>query len=271
MKKLPKYKKAVILLLGILICLLVFLLWRSRTLTVTEYTIDSGEIPSAFDGFRIVHISDLHNTSFGKDNARLVSEIRALSPDIIVITGDIVHSSPMENAVSFSRQAAAIAPTYYIPGNHELRMDHQTLFSRLQEAGVILLLNENTEIIQNGQTINLAGLQDPAATPNMTIKDALQPLIREDAYNILLAHRPERIDSYAACGADLVLSGHTHGGQFHLPFLGALYATGQGFFPVYDVGLFSVGDTQLLISQGLGPYRFGNPPEIVVITLKSRK
>ena len=244
---------------------------RGRVLKVTEYTLSSGKIPSAFDNYRIVQISDLHNASFGKDNAHLLNRVRTLSPDLIVITGDIVHDEKTDNAILFARQATEIAPTYYVPGNHELRIDSETLYAALREAGVIVLLNESVDIWENHQRIHLTGLQDPAATPGKSIKNVLQPLIDEDAYNILLAHRPERIESYASCHADLVLSGHTHGGQVHLPFIGALYATGQGFLPKYAAGLFSIGSTQMIVSQGLGIYRLGNRPEIVAITLKCGK
>ena len=255
----------------VVICWGIFLCWNNTALKVTEYSIAAANIPSPFDGFRIVQISDLHNAEFGKENCRLLEKIRALTPDMIVITGDIVHKSPMDNALAFARQAVSIAPTYYVPGNHELGMDFETLYQSLRDVGVINLLNESLLLTRDSAQINLIGLQDPAATPNVSVTKVLQPLINENTYNILLAHRPERIDSYVFCGADLVLSGHTHGGQVHLPYIGALYATGQGFLPKYDVGLFTVDKTKLIISQGLGIYRLGNRPEIVAVTLKSEK
>ena len=251
----------------------VFLHWNNTALEVTEHTVSSPRIPEGFDGFKIVHISDLHNTAFGKENCRLLDEIRALSPDIIVITGDIVHDSPMDKALQFARQSVKIAPTYYVPGNHEHRMDYETLFAELQNAGVTVLRNEHTFIEKNGEHICLAGVEDPLFYPEETVEEKLLPLMQEDSYTILLSHRPEEFAAYISCGADLVFTGHVHGGQFRLPFIGGLYAPNQGLFPKYDAGVYTEGNTNMVVSRGLGnssfPFRLFNRPEIVAVTLLS--
>ena len=271
MQKFLEYWPLVLSLILFVISAAIFLHWNNTALQVTKYTVHSDRIPEGFDGYKIVQISDLHNTAF-RD---LPEKITSLSPDIIVITGDIVHASPMDNALSFARQAVKIAPTYYVSGNHEHRMDYETLFKELQEIGITVLRNHSVSLERNGDNVCLAGIEDPIFYPDEAVEDKLQPLVQEDVYTILLSHRPNLFDSYISCNADLVLSGHVHGGQFRLPFVGGLYAPNQGIFPKYDAGLFTEGKTNMIISRGLGnssfPFRLFNRPEIVVVTLKNAK
>ena len=267
MQKFLEYWPLILSLILFVISVGIFLHWNNTALQVTEYTVSSGRIPEGFDGYKIVQVSDLHNTAFGD----LPDKITALSPDIIVITGDIVHASPKEKALQFARQAVKIAPTYYVSGNHEHRMDYETLFRELQEMGVTVLRNSRVSLEKNGDTVCLAGIEDPIFYPDETVEDKLQPLVQADTYTVLLSHRPNLFDSYVSCGADLVLSGHVHGGQFRLPFVGGLYAPNQGLFPKYDAGMFTSGKTSMIISRGLGnsafPFRLFNRPEIVAVTL----
>lgn len=273
MQKFLEYWPLLLSLVLFVISLAIFLHWNNTALQVTNYTISSERIPGSFDGFKIVQISDLHNTEFGKGNSRLLDKIREQAPDIIVITGDIVHASPMDIALSFAQQVTQIAPTYYVPGNHEHRMDYASLFAGLQEAGVTLLLNQSTVIEKNGAQLCLLGIEDPKFYPDEAVEEKLLPLICEDAYHILLSHRPELFDTYVQCGADLVFTGHAHGGQFRLPFVGGLYAPSQGIFPKYDAGVFTEEKTNMVVSRGIGnssfPFRLFNRPEIVVVTLKT--
>ncbi len=272
MQKFLEYWPLLLSLVLFAISLCIFLHWNNTALQVTNYTISSARIPDSFDGFKIVQISDLHNTAFGRDSSRLLAKIREQAPDIIVITGDIVQASPMHIALHFARQVVQIAPTYYVPGNHEHRMDYETLFIGLREEGVTLLLNQSVTLEKNNQWIYLAGIEDPKFYPDETVDEKLLPVIHEDAYNILLSHRPELFDIYALCGADLVFTGHAHGGQFRLPFIGGLFAPSQGLFPKYDAGVFTKEKTSMVVSRGLGnsafPFRLFNRPEIVVVTLK---
>ncbi len=255
-----------------LISLCIFLHWNNTALQVTEYTLCSDHLPEGFDGFRIIQISDLHNTAFGEENCHLIEKIRALNPDLIAITGDIVQSHPMEKALAFARQAAIIAPVYYVPGNHEHRMDYETLYAGLQAAGVTVLLNQRITIAKDDGQICLAGVEDPIFCPNASMEEKLLPLM-DDTYTVVLSHRPEYFDTYVSVGADLVLTGHAHGGQFRLPFIGGVYVPNQGLFPKYDAGLFSEGQTHMIVSRGLGnsafPFRLNNRPEIVAVTLKT--
>lgn len=274
---------AVVLLLALLIPLGIL---GNTALQVTEIRVQSDKIPQNFSGYRIVQVSDLHNATFGKDNHRLVTELKSSRPDIIVLTGDLVdrNRTNVEVAVSFAEKAAEIAPTYYITGNHEaLISSFEELEFSLVQAGVTVLRNQQVTLTKGDEAIQLIGLEDPGFTATreileqipQTITDTLTPLREEtDGYTVLLAHRPEYVDAYAAAGVDLVLSGHAHGGQIRLPFAGGLVAPGQGIFPDYDAGLYTVEQTQLVVSRGLGnsifPLRVNNPPEIVVVTLASQ-
>lgn len=266
----------------VLLCAAVWVLWANRALEVTEYRVQDGQIPASFDGFRIVQISDLHNASFGEDNEKLLKQIAEAAPDIIVITGDLVDSNrtDIDVGIRFGADAAKIAPTYYVNGNHESRLEeYERLITGLEEAGVAVLENEALTLERAGETVTLMGVSDPgfstdylAGGESAVMEENLSRLSWE-GYSILLSHRPELFEAYVDAGINLVFSGHVHGGQFRLPFVGGLFAPGQGWFPEYDAGTFAEGDTTMVISRGLGassfPIRFNNRPEIVVMTLES--
>ncbi len=277
-KALKKWKKILIFTALFFTIFIGWIIWGNLSLQVTEYTITSDRIPDDFDNFRIVQISDLHNAQFGEDNAQLLEKIRKQKPDIIVITGDLVDSyhPNMDVALSFARQATQIAPVYYITGNHEHRLDYKDIGKQLEDVGVTALFNESITLTRGDDQISLLGMLDTSLRKNPARENTLSDLIPTDgSYTVLLAHRPECFDSYVLCGVDLALTGHVHGGQFRLPFVGGLYAPGQGAFPTYDAGLFTEGQTNMIISRGVGPSRFpfrlNNRPEIVVVTLKNGK
>ena len=142
-----------------------------------------------------------------------------------------------------------------------------------------MLENDSLEIERSGEKIALVGVNDPSFETDPLQDDAavmsevLKNLVRDDLYSILLSHRPELFETYVKSGANLVLSGHAHGGQFRLPLLGGLFAPHQGFFPKYDAGLFSKQNTNMIVSRGIGnslfPFRINNRPEIILIILKA--
>lgn len=270
-----------ILVLGILL-LLGWVLWANTALTMSHYTVTDPEIPDAFDDFRILQISDLHNASFGENNEKLLQMMAEAAPDIIVLTGDLVDSrnTDIDIGIRFAEAAAQIAPTYYVSGNHEARIrEYGTLKAGLKAAGVVLLENEQLTLERKGEQIILMGVDDPSfgaayllGSEASVVASELDKL-KSDGYTVLLSHRPELFRIYTEYGINLVFTGHAHGGQFRLPFVGGLVAPGQGFFPEYDAGLFTQQDTNMVVSRGLGnsiiPLRFNNRPEIVIVTLKS--
>lgn len=282
-----KKKKRTIILSGVsilLIGLIVWTVWGNTALEWNTYTVMSSRLSDSFDGYRIAQVSDLHNAEMGDGNEKLLTMLREAEPDIIVITGDLVDSyhTDMDIAIYFAEKAVEIAPCYFVTGNHEARIpEYEELKAELEAAGVTILENARMELEQGGETITLLGVDDPSfQTDYMTGDSAsvmsgnLRELTTEnDGYTILLSHRPELFDTYVKSGVDLVFSGHAHGGQFRLPFVGGLFAPNQGYFPEYDAGLFTDGNTTMIVSRGVGnsviPIRFNNRPEIIVVTLKS--
>ena len=258
-------------------------IWRGNTaLEVNEYEMISNRIPEAFSGFRIAQISDLHNAQFGERNEGLLSLLSQADPDIIVITGDLIDSrhTDIEIALEFCESAIEIAPVYYVTGNHEARVtEYEDLKNGLEENGIVILENEKVRLSRDEEYITLMGIQDPSFTTDYLFGDAesvaaatLSEFQNEsDRYTVLLSHRPELFNVYVDSQIDLVFSGHAHGGQFRLPFIGGLVAPNQGFFPEYDAGLFSKENTTMVVSRGVGnsiiPLRFNNRPEIVVVEL----
>lgn len=275
-------KRRVILLIiaaVLVLALLIWLLWANSSPAATQVTVASGALPEAFEGFKIAHVSDLHNAVFGRKNEKLLSLIRAAKPDIIAITGDLIDSrhTDIDSALAFVEAAAEIAPVYYVTGNHESRLDFDEIEPRLIAAGARVLRNEAEDIGRGGERIRLAGIDDPSfIRTGGTAEERAAAELEQlgdggGTFTVLLAHRPELVEVYAEYGAGLVLSGHAHGGQVRLPLLGGLYAPGQGLLPEYDSGLYSLGETQMVVSRGLGnsvaPLRVNNRPELVIVTL----
>ena len=276
-------KKTICILSGILLILIVWTAWGNAALELNTYTISSRGLPDAFDGYRIAQVSDLHNAEFGDGNQRLLDMLREAEPDMIAITGDLIDSRKTNIAVAlaFAEEAVRIAPCYYVSGNHEARVpEYRELKAGLEAAGVTVLDDARVEIEISGKSITIIGVNDPSFLADYLTSDAavmdrkISELSSEDAsFTILLSHRPELFDTYAAHDMDLVLTGHAHGGQFRLPLIGGLIAPNQGLFPKYDDGLYSEGNTNMIVSRGLGnsiiPFRFNNRPEVVLIELKS--
>lgn len=277
-------KKYLSVILAILFSVLVlWTIWGNVTVGVTHYSVTNKQLPDSFDGFKIAVVSDLHNARFGRDNSQIVRKIEEEHPDIIAITGDLVDANrtDMETAIALVHKLMQLAPCYYVTGNHEAWIGKQ--FSVLEE----MLLAENVQILhdevirleRDGQTIQLAGLDDPDFTERDTVvqQSLLQTKLNQmnlsKEYCILLSHRPETFEAYVEENIDLVLSGHAHGGQFRLPFIGGIVAPDQGLFPKYTAGEYIRNNTTMIVSRGVGnsiiPVRFNNRPEIVVIELKS--
>ena len=262
----------------LLIVLIAWIAWDNQALEVNEWTVSDRDIPDTFSGYRIAQISDLHNAEFGEHNEELLSMLAGTAPDIIVLTGDLVDSrrTDVDVAADFAAQAMEIAPVYYVTGNHESRLKRlfPALEARLEAAGVTILRGEAVLLNRDGQQIQLLGVDDITFyTGNWEdqLPEDLERLKKEGLYTVLLSHRPDLLKLYEKAGVDLVFTGHAHGGQIRLPWIGGILAPDQGFFPKYDSGLYTLGETNLMVSRGLGnslfPFRVNNPPEIVVVEL----
>lgn len=271
--------------LGILlVVLIVWIHWGNTALELTTYTIRSSRLPGSFDGYRIAQVSDLHNAEMGEDNENLLQLLRDTAPDLIAITGDLIDSrrTNMEISLDFVREAEKIAPCYYVTGNHESRIEEYPDFkAALEAAGVTVLEDAQLELSLDGERITLMGVRDPSfqveeKDEEAAYMDAVLTQLCEngEGYRILLSHRPELFETYASHDIDLILSGHAHGGQFRLPWLGGVLVPGQGFFPKYEEGLHTQANTNLVISRGIGnsvvPIRINNRPEVVLIELRKQ-
>ena len=259
------------------------ILLGNNNLGITEYYVTSAKIPDPFDGFEIAQISDLHNAEFGDENKDLLVPLSQIEPNVIVLTGDLIDSrhTDMDIALDFAGKAVQIAPVYYVTGNHEVRVpEYEQLKTGLTDLGVTVLENQKVQITKDGESITLMGIQDPSFRTDYLFGDA-ESVSRQaitslqnksDGFTVLLSHRPELFELYVDTGVDLVFSGHAHGGQFRLPFVGGLVAPNQGFFPKYDAGQFIEKNTNMIVSRGVGnsiiPLRINNPPELVVVELK---
>ena len=280
-----KKKKIIVLAVvaAILLAVVIWTAWGNTALELNTYTISSDRLPEAFDGYRIAHVSDLHNTEMGKDNEKLLDMLREADPDIIAITGDLIDSrnTDIDIALQFTKAAMEIAPCYYVTGNHEARVsEYDELRGGLIEQGVLVLDDERIELELSYETIALFGVNDPSFQTDYLFGDSetvmqgkLQEISdEENDFTILLSHRPELFGVYADSNMDLVLSGHAHGGQFRLPFVGGLVAPNQGLFPKYDAGLYTEENTNMIVSRGIGnsilPFRFNNRPEVILIVLQ---
>lgn len=260
-----------------------WIIWENHTIACNTLTVDSNHVPEAFDGYRIAHISDLHNAEIGEENKKLLQALKLAAPDIIAITGDLIDSrrTDVKAALGFIEEAVKIAPCYYVTGNHEIRVPgaYEELAIGMRAAGVTILENTTAQIAFRGENILIAGIADPSSQTDYLIGDEkavvqreLQGLALKDMqYTILLSHRPELFSVYVEQGVDLVFSGHAHGGQFRIPWIGGLIAPNQGLFPQYDAGCYTQGNTCMVVSRGVGnslfPFRVNNPPEILLIEL----
>lgn len=285
MKKPTRYILLAILLLG----LIVWGAWENQGLGRTDYTLTSQRLPDSFDGYRIVQISDLHNTRFGKNNEKLLQMVKDAQPDMIAMTGDLIDSrrTDLEIALEFVRAAVKIAPCYYVTGNHEIRdEEYGALEQEMEKLGVTVLRGEKAEVTRGTDKIYILGVDDcteivtdnPKYEKDRRDWDEIQNEVMEimlepiavSEFNILLSHRPDSFPVFCRYGVDLALTGHNHGGQIRIPGLGGLYAS-EELFPEYDEGMFSQGNTAMIVSRGLGnslfPFRVNNRPEIVVVTL----
>ena len=293
---------AILIVPAVLAVLLIAEIWRElHSFKVTRYTVESGKLPETGGGLRIVFLSDLHNREYGKENERLYQAVRAEHPDLILIGGDMLVGKDgvsYEPARRFVRKLPGICPVYYANGNHEQRMKEEPEYysdsyaeykAALEQSGVHFLENESKVISAGGIYVELCALELPLVTYRKLRKSPVTPeeiaqltgrTVRkpeqksELPYCILLAHNPAYMDAYKAWGADLILSGHLHGGIVRIPFLGGVISPQAFLFPKYSGELTTEGGQAVIVSRGLGTHtihlRLFNTPELVSVTLKPR-
>lgn len=278
-----KRKNILIVIVVIIVCLFAFFRWQNNSITINEIVLKNDKVPETFNGYRILQISDLHNKEFGNKQNKILAKIKKSNPDMIVITGDLIDSNNtnIDVAMDLINGAIDIAPIFYVSGNHEAWSNsYNALKSNLEKIGVTVLDNQKIEVFKENNSIDMIGLSDTSfieqdllkASDNVETKNLLNTLVEKNSdFKILLSHRPELFDIYSSSDVDLVFSGHAHGGQFRLPFIGGLIAPDQGFFPKLTEGVHTNNTTSMVISRGLGnsiiPIRIFNRPELIVVTL----
>lgn len=263
------------------IIIIIWMVWTNFTIEVTQLSISEDKLPSEFNGFKIAHVSDLHNKDW-KD--QLIRKLEKEKPDVVFITGDLIDSNKTDIgiAMNFVNRAVEIAPIYYVTGNHEAwTKDYPELENRLIKSGVVMMDDRSEFIEREGSKIQIIGLEDPEfikrgdlkGLEDLTLEKKLERLLVKDYFSITLSHRPEIFSSYVNAGADLVLAGHAHGGQFRIPFIGGVIAPNQGLFPKYTSGVYTKDKTSMVVSRGLGnsilSVRINNRPELVIVTLSN--
>ena len=257
--------------------------WQCWGLQTTRADVVLNRLPAGFDGCKIVQLSDLHGHEYGEGSRNLLARVAEERPDLIVITGDLIdQAGQLQMVPALAKGLTAIAPTYYITGNHEWSLGTgavKELKGVLSQCGAAPLSNQYEILERNGARIALAGVDDPNGYSDQTSPEELYARIKagdSGLFTLLLAHRNDHFAQYAAAGYDFVMSGHGHGGIVRLPFTDGLIGTDRKFFPKWTAGTYTLGDSTLFVSRGLGnntvPYRgfrIFNRPELAVVTLRA--
>lgn len=273
------------LLIIILIFFILIMVIDGNRFTVVHYKIESDKIKK---NYRLVLLADLHNKQYGKDHEKLLQQIEKQEPEAILIAGDILTAKPeypLEIAVSLISKLSRKYPIYYGMGNHETRLflypevyksmgkDYEEM---LKKEGVFLMRNTtgklSEEVLVTGLEIDRKYYKRFRKTPmDSHYLEGIVGKKEKEKFQILLAHNPDYFEEYSDWGADLVLSGHLHGGMVRLPFLGGVVSPAFRFFPQYDGGQFFRKESRMILSRGLGmhtiPIRVFNPGELVVLHL----
>lgn len=279
-------KSMIWFILGILIILLAVYLYLNNTwIETTRHIIGIPFLKEPLKGAKIVHLSDFHLPKEGISIQTLLKKVAHEKPDVIALTGDLIQVDekfPAKKLAQLSKGLADIAPTYAVTGNHDLGGGHLKEWEQvLSEAGVKVLIDEAAWQPIKGSGLVIMGLSEKEnfeMTPKPILKGVELKEGLKDEVRILLAHHPEFLEEYLmdlTRVPDVVLSGHAHGGQVRLPFLGGLFAPGQGYFPKYTAGVHfdpHLPNKRMVVSRGIGnssfPFRVNNRPEMIVIELK---
>lgn len=280
-----KHRIIIYIVIVIIICVLLFavdLILSQKYISVTRYRYQNPEIKY---NIKIVHLTDLHNYQYGDENRRLINKVKNESPDVIFLTGDMLNADEERTDILMNliQQLVKIAPVYASLGNHEIEYmqlsGNRNLIAQMEEAGVTVLDKKYIDIEIKNQKIRLGGIYGYVLSPDAQ-EDPEQTFMEEfqdtDRFKILLSHMPEGLllwKSMEHWDVDLVFSGHVHGGQMRIPFVGGLYDPEEGFFPTYTKGMYECGNGTMVLSAGLGSSRgiprVNNLPELVVCEIES--
>lgn len=275
MNKIKLTGKTVKAIITYCILLVAVMITFDKRLQVTYYSIESDKVQS---NVRILLLTDFHSNNYGKNASKIMKKVRSVSPDIVLLGGDIYDDVlPEDNADTFVRVLAGEYRCFYVTGNHEYWSKNvDGIKENLRNLGVIVLEGDCETVSVNGQDINICGVDDPVYDYERMYTQLQYAAMASNNGNftVLLSHRPELVDEYAKYNFDVVLSGHAHGGQIRIPFLlNGLYAPDQAWFPKYAGGKYEIDDCRLIVSRGLDREtikipRVFNRPEMVVLDIK---
>lgn len=268
---------------------------QNETIDVDSIDVYLPALPPVLDGYRIAIISDLHIDQLREYHERILNTVAASHPECIFILGDTMDelTGPIDALAPFFTALSQLAPTIAILGNNDCLPGRiHTLRDMYRRSGVTLLENETRLLPARGVPLQVTGLMDPYAKQRGIEPEHAQAAVEKPAYeplnqtlpptekdgyqtpSLLLVHQPQLAPEYAALKPSLILSGHAHGGQIRLPFIGALYAPHQGLFPKLTSGLYPLGNSQLFVSRGLGnhhfPVRVNNRAHLPILTLRAK-
>ena len=293
-------KKYWIIILAVLAASVAWNVYWNSDIVVRTYKHSNADVPAAFDGYRIVQLTDIHSVRNEKQGQLIYEKTLGQAPDVICITGDLVDSRYYAShgvegealTLELVTKLVQLAPVYFVYGNHEMILlddpEHNAFKVGLEELGVQIINNDTVRITAEdiGEELVIGGIQDPSTlykdhqfaylSNNGERMEAMLDVVTEgignEEFMLLLSHRPEYLEMYDQYPVDLCLAGHAHGGQFRLPFIGGIYAPGQGFFPEYTTGLYATDDLEMYVGTGIGnsviPVRVFNPPEIITVVLE---
>ena len=300
--------REVLVFFGVLGVLVIGNYLANERVYITEYEVVDAQIPQKFDGYRIVQVTDVHSIRSEEQSELLYKTVVNERPDAVVITGDLLDSTYYteennalkegtsdkmagQDTVDFVKRLVEKYYVYFVYGNHEMVLlddvDNNPFKVAMEEMGVIFLNNDGVKITKEDESIYMLGIQDPATLYKDSdyagynnhperinaMMENIMALKEEDLYTVVLSHRPEYFKLYSQYDADLILTGHAHGGQVRMPGMGGLYAPGQGWLPEYTEGVFAENETTMIVGRGIGNSveipRVFNPPEINTIVLKN--
>lgn len=288
--------KTILIILAVAVCLMLLEIIRELSgFTVTHYNIATPKLKRTAKEKKVLFLSDLHNREYGSHNDRLVEAVKREHPDLILVTGDMLVGKPGRSfavAAEFMKRLPEICPVYYSNGNHEQRMrihpekygDAYVQYKKeLEDAGVHFLVNESEALSWDGGKTVITGLEVPeecylrGKRSPMTLEEAKKRIgnAEKDVYEILMVHQPDFMTVYKEWGADLILSGHLHGGIVRIPGIGGVISPQVGLFPRYSGSIYREGDTSIVVSKGLGTHtvnvRLFNPAEMIVLHINGQK
>lgn len=269
------------IIIGIVVlAVIVFVVIENKLFDITKINLKVKGLPKSFDGVKIAHLSDLHIKSDNGYDYKIIRMTEELEPDYIFLTGDLItrNQTDLKKQKEFIKYLSEVAPVYFVFGNHENDADEEVREGLLSFTYTVLN-NRSAKLERDGEHICVYGVNiepkyylgenlDYKNIPNFEIGNLIESIgAKSKDFTVLLSHNPKFLETYSDWGADLVFSGHVHGGAIRL-FGKGILSPERKFFPPYTDGVYKSGETQMIVSRGLGKFRLFNHKEIILCTLK---